>query len=117
LSPGSFSINENSTAPFMLPGNIVVTDDALGANLLGLGGPDAAFFSIVGNKLQYNAGANLDAEVKSRYDILITVDDPSLGTTFEASTTFTLFVSDIDEFNVGPITDTDPAANVILEGS
>ena len=57
--------------------DIAVTDDALGTNVLSLGGADAASFSIVngsgGPELHFNGGANFEA--KSAYDVTINVND------------------------------------------
>jgi len=91
------SIAENTaTADHIFVGDIHVTDDALGSNTLGLTGADAAFFEIVGTQLFLKAGTVLDFEAKASYAVAVTVDDPSLGATPDAtSTTYTLNVGDV----------------------
>ena len=61
-----------------------------------LTGADAAFFEIVGNALFLKAGTALDFESKSSYAVAVTVDDPTVGGTPDAtSTTYTLNVSNV----------------------
>ena len=57
LANTTASIAENtSTASHIKVADINVTDDALGSNILGLTGADAASFEIVGNALYLKAG-------------------------------------------------------------
>ena len=99
LANTTASIAENtSTASHIKVADINVTDDALGSNALGLTGADAAFFEIVGNALYLKAGTALDFESKSSYAVAVTVDDPTVGGTPDAtSTTYTLTVSNVNE--------------------
>ena len=99
LANTTASIAENtSTASHIKVADINVTDDALGSNTLGLTGTDAASFEIVGNALYLKAGTVLDFESKSSYAVAVTVDDPTVGVTPDAtSTTYTLNVSDVNE--------------------
>ncbi len=75
--------------------DISVTDDALGTNVLSLGGTDAASFNIVGTELYFNGGANY--EVKSSYNVAVEVDDVSVGATPDATQGFTLTISDAND--------------------
>jgi hypothetical protein len=61
--------------------DIVVTDDALGANTLSLVGADASFFELdAPNKALYlKSGISIDAN-KGHYDVAISVADSSLST-------------------------------------
>lgn len=54
--------------------DIVVTDDALGANAVTLTGADAARFSVVGNALYFDGG---NFELQSAFDVTVTVTDPA----------------------------------------
>src|SRR6185295_17320255 len=66
LTNATASIAENtSTASHIKVADIVVTDDALGSNALGLTGADAASLEIVGTALYRKAGTVLDFETKS----------------------------------------------------
>jgi hypothetical protein len=68
--------------------DIVITDDALGSNIITLSGDDAAVFEVSGNALLLKAGTPLDFEAKSSYDIIINVADPDLTTSTPISTPF-----------------------------
>ena len=86
--------NASTVVPFKV-GNIVVTDEGLGTNTLTLSGPDAAFFEISNLSLYLKAGTVIDFETKTSYHVTVQVDDATVGTTPDASTTFTLTVTDI----------------------
>src|SRR5262249_23322982 len=77
--------------------DILVTDDALGTNSLSLSGADAAFFTISGTSLYLKAGTSLDFETQSSYSVTVNVDDATVGGTPDASSVFTLNVTDVDE--------------------
>jgi RHS repeat-associated protein len=61
--------------------DIVVTDDGIGTNALGLSGADATMFEIVASALYLKAGAVLDYETNPVLDVIVAVDDPAVGTT------------------------------------
>ena len=96
--------------------DIAVADDGLGTNVLGLAGADADAFEIVGTELFLKAGTALDFETKTVFDVSVTVDDATVGATPDASTSFTLAVTDVDDLptvSVGvgsSTTEGDPAA-------
>ncbi len=105
LTNTTASIDENAaTASHIKVADIVVTDDGLGTNTLGLTGADAAFFEIDGTSLYLKAGTVLDFETKASYAIAVTVDDTSVGTTPDASVTYTLALSDVNEAAPGDAT-------------
>jgi hypothetical protein len=92
------SLAENtSTATRIKVGNIIISDDALGTNNLTVSGADASFFEISGKELYLKAGTNLDYETKTSYSINVNVDDTTVGSTPDATTTFTLAVNDLNE--------------------
>ena len=113
LANTTASLAENTaTAAHIKVGDIVVTDDGLGTNVLSLTGADALSFEIVGNALFLKAGVKLDFETKTSYSLSVTVDDVSVGSTPDAtSATYTLNVS-----NISPEIITGTAAAETLTG-
>ena len=97
LTNTSAGINENTaTVSHIRVADIVVIDDALGTNTLGLTGADAAFFEIEGASLYLKAGTVLDYETKTSYSVAITVDDSFVGATPDAtSAPYTLAVGNV----------------------
>ena len=90
------SILENTnTASSIKVADIVVTDDGQGTNNLTLSGADASFFEINGAGLYIKAGTVLDYETKTSYSVTVNVDDPTVGATPDATTTYTLAVTDV----------------------
>jgi Ca2+-binding RTX toxin-like protein len=79
--------------------DISITDDALGTNVLSLSGADAASFSLVdgmgGKELHFKGGANF--ETKAGYDVVVDVNDASVGGNPDASQSFHLAISDVVE--------------------
>jgi Ca2+-binding RTX toxin-like protein len=97
LANATASILENTPAATHIKvADINVTDDAIGSNILALTGADAAFFEIVGSALYLKAGTVLDFESKTSYAVAVTVDDPTVGATPDAtSTIYALNVSNV----------------------
>jgi len=90
------SILENtSTTSRIKIADISVTDDGIGTNTITLSGADASFFEVIGTALYIKAGTVLDYETKTSYTFSINVDDIAVGTTPDATTTFTLTVLDV----------------------
>ncbi len=90
------SILENtSTGSPIKVADIVVTDDGLGANILSVGGTDATSFEITGTGLYIKSGTVLDFETKTNYSITVNVDDLSVGSTPDATTSYSLTVIDV----------------------
>ncbi|OQW63987.1 MAG: hypothetical protein A4S17_00305 [Proteobacteria bacterium HN_bin10] len=77
--------------------DIVITDDALGAETLTLSGADAASFEIVGSELRLRAGVTLNREVKSSFTLTVNADDATVGANPDASQTFALTLNDVNE--------------------
>uniref|UniRef100_UPI001E494552 Ig-like domain-containing protein n=1 Tax=Cyanothece sp. BG0011 TaxID=2082950 RepID=UPI001E494552 len=92
------SLNENTdtTNPIKVA-DIAINDDGEGSNNLTLSGDDADLFEIVGNELFLKAGANLDFENQSSYQVDVEVDDPTIGGTPDDSVTYTLAITDVNE--------------------
>ncbi len=92
------SLAENTTIGVDLKvADITVTDDALGTNTLSLSGADQAVFKIIGTSLYLKAGTSLDFETKTTYAVMVGVDDTTVGSTPDASTSFTLNVTNVNE--------------------
>jgi len=77
--------------------DIVVSDDALGANNLSLSGADAALFEIDGTELFLVAGASLDFESNPSLDVTVEVDDPALAPDPDGSASMSITVTDVNE--------------------
>jgi len=75
-------------------GNIIVSDDSLGTNTLSVSGTGSEKFEIVGNALFLKAGATLDFATQSNYALTIAVDDSTLGSTPDVTTSFNLAITD-----------------------
>jgi uncharacterized protein YjiK len=94
LSDAVTAIPENtSTAAPVKVASIVVSDDGLGTNNLTVSGADANFFQIVGTALLLKAGTPLSVFSKPSYSVIVDVDDSTVGSMPDASTTFTLTVT------------------------
>jgi len=77
--------------------DIVVTDDGLGTNDLSLSGADAALFEIEGVVLYLKAGAVLDYETNPRLDVVVAVDDATVGSTPDATVSLSISVTNVNE--------------------
>lgn len=91
-------IAENNVTP-MKVASIVVADDALGTNALGLTGADAAQFEV-----RYNGTTGApelwfigpaDYELDSTLEVTVSVNDSTVGATPDAQQSFQLAVSDV----------------------
>ncbi len=92
------SLPENSSTTARIKvADIVVTDDALGTEILSIAGADAASFELDGNSLYLKAGTVLNYEVKSVYAVSVSASDPSLTGSTAVSATFNLSVTDVNE--------------------
>lgn len=101
LTNTTLSLDENtSTATAIKVADIVVDDDLLGDNTLGLTGADASRFEIVGSELYLKAGTVLDHEAAAALAVAVTVDDTLVGATPDAEAPLTLTVNDIIGENV-----------------
>lgn len=97
------TIDENSgTIERVKLADIVVADDGRGGNALAVTGSDAAFFEVDATGLYLKAGTTLDFETRASYAVSVTVDDPTVGGTPDASVDFVLGVNDIVDEGTGP---------------
>jgi len=92
------SLAENTdTSTAIKVADILVGDDGTGVNNLALTGADADLFEIVGGELFLKAGAALDFETNPLLDVIVTVDDPSVGATPDDSAALALSITDVNE--------------------
>jgi ELWxxDGT repeat protein len=98
LTPSSANIAEDaSTSSATTLATITVTDDTQGTNVLSLTGTDAASFEIVSSELRLKSGVVLDFETQQTYTVNVEVDDATVGGNPDASATFTLYITDVNE--------------------
>ncbi|MCU9840596.1 Ig-like domain-containing protein, partial [Ruegeria sp. WL0004] len=83
--------------------DIVVSDDELGSETLALSGGDAGLFEIDGTELYLRAGTGLDFETQTLFDVSVTVDDTTVGSTPDDSAAVSLSVTDVNEAPSGRI--------------
>ncbi|MBD2177503.1 SdiA-regulated domain-containing protein [Pseudanabaena sp. FACHB-1998] len=96
---------ESTLAPTRIA-NIAITDDQLGVNTLSLTGTDANSFEITGSSLFLKAGTVLDFETKPSFSVSVNVDDATLGNNPDATTAFTLNITDVVDETPLPVTST-----------
>ncbi|MCH8997375.1 MAG: FecR domain-containing protein, partial [Proteobacteria bacterium] len=102
LANTTASLAENTnTASAVKVADIVVTDDALGTNVLSLAGADAGLFEIVGLELFLRAGAVLDFETNPSLDVTVQVDDAGVGGFPDDTEALSINVTVVDETIVG----------------
>lgn len=80
--------------------DIVVTDDALGTNVLSLSGADASLFEIDGTELYLKAGTLLDYETNPVLDVTVEVDDAAVGATPDDIAPLSIAVTDVSELSI-----------------
>ena len=84
-----------------------------------LSGADAANFEIVGTELFLRAGTVLDFEVDPSFDVVVEVDDATLGATPDDTAAHTLNITDVNEAPTVALTNivTSLTGSVFLIGS
>ena len=98
LTNTNTSLVENlDTTTAIKVAEIVVSDDALGTNVLSLTGADATLFEIVGMNLYLKAGTGLDYETHSILDVTVSVDDLSLGSGADDSQALAISITNVIE--------------------
>ncbi|HET6425096.1 MAG TPA: choice-of-anchor D domain-containing protein, partial [Planctomycetaceae bacterium] len=93
--------------------DIVISDDAMGTNTLGLSGADAALFEIVGTELFLKAGTTFDFETKSAYTVNVDVYDTALSASPTGTATLNLQILDVYE---PPEVDVSVGATAVPDG-
>jgi hypothetical protein len=117
-------VNVPENAVVVLPikvATVSIVDDALGTNTLSLSGPDASNFLLIGNELKFQSSTPLDFETKSLYRVIVSADDPSIGSSPDVSVTFNLSIVDVNEKPTGvvfsevvnPLLETTPVSSAL----
>ena len=83
---------ETDTSTRIKVADISISNDALGSNTTSLSGADADLFEIVGTELYLKAGTVLDFQTNPQLDVLIAVDDASVGNTPDSTAALTIAV-------------------------
>ncbi|MDJ1173215.1 putative Ig domain-containing protein, partial [Roseofilum capinflatum] len=94
--------------------DIAITDDGLGTNNLSLSGADAGSFEISGSELYLKAGTVLDFATQSSYDVTVEVDDTTVGATPDATTAYSLGITEVATNNA-PVVQTQIADQTVDE--
>ncbi len=113
-----------TTQDILLADLAPVGDDAITANnvfSIVPGQLDADAFAVdKRNGLNYQiflkAGAVLNFEVKGEYKVNVQILDPTVAGMTPVVRTFTLILNDLNESPIGPLSDSDPTANVNIDG-
>ena len=104
LANATLSLPENtSTGSRIKVADIVLTDDALGTNVLALSGADAAKFEIIGSELFVKAGVNLDFESQSSLTVTVGASDPTVAGSTPVTTGYTLAIANVNEPRTGGV--------------
>ena len=78
-------------------GDIVITDDGLGTNILSFSGTDSELFEIIGTELYLKAGTTLDHETNSVLAVIVEVDDASVGAEPDDIAPLSIIITNINE--------------------
>ena len=113
IDVSSNSIDENSSAGTVVA-TLSTTDNALDSHSYAITNDPSGFFEISGDQILVKAGADIDFEDATSHDVTIEVTDAN-GNTY--SETMTINVTDVDEFDVSAVTDTDTPANSVDENA
>lgn len=88
------SLPENtSTAAAVKVADISIADDGVGTNNLSLTGPDSSSFEVIGTALFLKAGTVLNSVSKPNYSVTVNVDDPTGGSTPDATANFSVTIT------------------------
>jgi len=93
----SLAENTGTGARVKVAGVTVTDPDGIGNDDISVSGPDAGSFEADRTGLYLKAGTALDYETKTSYSVTVNVDDPTVGSSPDASNSFTLAISDVDD--------------------
>ena len=92
------SLAENSSTSVRIKvADIIITDDALGTEVITISGADAGSFELDGNGVYLKAGTVLNYEAKSAFAISVSAKDNSLPGSTPVSAAFNLSVANVNE--------------------
>ncbi len=107
---------DTNTTSALKVADIAITDDGVGTNNLSLTGADAGSFEISGSELYLKAGTALDFATKSSYDVTVEVDDTTVGATPDATTAYSLGITEVATNNA-PVVQTQIADQSLETGN
>ncbi|HCS55842.1 MAG TPA: hypothetical protein DIW81_30365, partial [Planctomycetaceae bacterium] len=93
-------IENTDTSNAIKVADIVVTDDALGSNVLSLTGADANLFDIIGTELFLKGGVVLDYEQQTELQVIVQVDDVAIGDSPDAQQSLTISLIDTTRIDI-----------------
>ena len=108
---------DRSTATPTRVADIVITDDALGAETKSLSGADNASFQIIGNSLYLRAGISLEAASKPTFNVTVQAVDTSIVGSEIVEDSLNLTITEVNEppssiaFNPGAMTSIEENTN------
>ena len=92
------TIAENtSTTTRIKVADIDITDDGLGTNNLSVSETDTSFFEVDATGLYIKANTALNFEAKTSYNVIVNVDDTTIGNTPDAFANYTLSITNVNE--------------------
>ncbi len=121
-APTDISVTSNTIAENTTGGTVVATLGSTDADssipsetaTYTLTNDPSGLFEIVDNEIRVKTGADIDYETSTSHAIEVTVTDVH-GATY--SETLTINITDVDEFNVSTISDTNAADNAVNENT
>ena len=105
--------NRDMTARLRIA-DVVISDDGQGTNVLGLAGEDKDLFQIDGNSLYLKAGTELDYETTQQLDVIVTVDDTSVGQTPDDTETLSIAITNVND---APVLTVPASGPTVTEGA
>ncbi|HPM81747.1 MAG TPA: PKD domain-containing protein [Candidatus Anammoximicrobium sp.] len=98
LTEAVTELPENTDTSAGLPvANLAILDDGLGTNLVSIGGADGAMFVIQGGQLRLRPGAVLDFETNPELEVIVTVNDETVGERPDDTASLTITVTDAND--------------------
>ena len=96
LGRDSYSLREDTCShDQLLLTDFSIIDDAMGSENVKLTGADAKYFKVKAGNLYLKPDYKFDYEKQSIYNVMLTVDDPTVGGTPDASFEFTLLIENV----------------------
>ena len=120
LTNTTTSLPENTSTTLRIKvADIVVTDDAMGTNVISLTGAGAGNFEVDGASLYLKAGVALNYETTPSYGVTVSVLDSGISGSTAVTVNYTLTVTDVNEAPVitsgstGSVAENAPTSTVI----
>ncbi|TWU03834.1 Cadherin domain protein [Neorhodopirellula pilleata] len=102
LSTDALTLAENTnTSTSITVATLTVNDDALGTEVITLSGADHQKFEVIGNTLRLRANTVLDFETQSTLEVIVSIDDNTVGATPDDSQRFELTITNANDAATG----------------